>query len=131
MPTIPSSCHDQVTTGNGVPPPKFKSYWSHAVTVDTATSHPPGDKTLGPNSSSLHTLCRDDYSKSTISESPVTIKWEVRLTSSSPKSNYLTFLSSMTLPTHMTYQLVIVISVHYQCAPFFPQSLQLPPLLIS
>ena len=26
----------------------------------------------------------------------------------------------MTLPTHMTYQLVIVISVHYQCAPFFP-----------
>ena len=63
--------------------------------------------------------------------SPVTIKWEVRLTSSSPKSNYLTFLSSMTLPTHMTYQLVIVISVHYQCAPFFPQSLQLPPLLIS
>ena len=29
----------------------------------------------------------------------------------------------MTLPTHLTYQLVIVISIHYQCAPFFPQSL--------
>ena len=39
------------------------------MTVDTATSHPPGHKTLGPNSSSLHTLCRDDYSKSTTSES--------------------------------------------------------------
>ena len=65
----PSSCHDQVTTGNGVPPPKSKSYQSHAVTVDTATSHPPGHKTLGPNSSSLHTLCRDDYSKSTTSKS--------------------------------------------------------------
>ena len=56
----PSSYHAQVTTGNGVPPPKSKSYQSHAVTVDTATSHPPGHKTLGPNSSSLHTLCRDD-----------------------------------------------------------------------
>ena len=60
----PSSCHDQVTTGNGVPPPKSKSYQSHAVTVDAATSHPPGHKTPGPNSSSLHTLCREDYSKS-------------------------------------------------------------------
>ena len=65
----PSSYHDQVTTRNGVPPPKSKSYQSHAVTVDIATSQPPGYKTLGPNSSSLHTLSRDDYSKSTTSES--------------------------------------------------------------
>ena len=62
--------------------------------------------------------------------SPVTIKWEVRLTSPSPKSNYLTFLSSVTLPTHMTYQLVIVISIHYQCAPYFHQSPQSLPMLM-
>ena len=61
----PSSYHDQVMTGNDVPPPKSKSYRSHAVTVDIATSQPPGRKTLGPNSSSLHTLCREECSKST------------------------------------------------------------------
>ena len=59
----PSSCHDQVTTGNGVPPLKSNSYQSHAVTVDTATSQPPGHKTLSPNSSSLLTLCREENSK--------------------------------------------------------------------
>ena len=61
----PSSCHDQVTTGNGILPPKSNSYQSHAVTMDIATSQLPGHKTLGPNSSSFHTLCREEYSKST------------------------------------------------------------------
>ena len=33
--------------------------------MQIATSQPPGHKALGPNSSSLHTLCREDNSKST------------------------------------------------------------------
>ena len=61
----PSSYHGQITTGNGVPQPKSKSYQSNAVTVDIATSQPPGHKTCGLNSLSLHTLCREEYSKST------------------------------------------------------------------
>ena len=35
------------------------------MAVGIATSQPPGHETLGPNSSSLHTLCREVYSKST------------------------------------------------------------------
>ena len=41
----PSSCHDQVTTGNGVPPPKSKSYWIHAV---TGYSHLPPTRSQNP-----------------------------------------------------------------------------------
>ena len=56
----------------------------------------------------------------------VTLKLEVELTSLSPstKSDNLTSLSSMILPTPMTYHLVMVTSIHY-----LPQSPQLPPML--
>ena len=35
------------------------------MTMDVATSQPPGHKTIGSNNSSLHTLCREDYYKPT------------------------------------------------------------------
>ena len=60
-----SSCYEEVTAGIDVPLSKSTSNLSHAVTMEIATSQPPGHKTLGPNNSSLHTLCREDYSKST------------------------------------------------------------------
>ena len=62
-------------------------------------------KTIGSKSSSLHKTCK--------------------------MSKNLTSLSSMTFPTHMTYYLVIVISMHCQCAPYFHQNQKLQPLLMS
>ena len=61
----PSSYHKQVASGLDVPPSKSTSHLSHTVTIEIATSQPPGHKTLGPDSSSLHTLCTENYSKST------------------------------------------------------------------
>ena len=61
----PSSYHKQVASGLDVPPSKSTSHLLHAVTIEIATSQPPGHKTLGPNSSSLHILCTEDYSKTT------------------------------------------------------------------
>ena len=112
------------------PPPKSKSYQSHAVTVDTATSHPPGHKTLGPNSSSLHTLCRDDYSKSSTSE-PSDHKVGSQANQSQPKVK----LSDIPVKYDITHSHDLPVSHSDKCplpvCSIFPQSLQLPPLLIS
>ena len=80
----PSSCDKQITAGIDVPPSKSTSHLSHTVTKEMITSQPPSHRTLGPNSSSLHTLCREEYSKSTTCVSN-DLKVESRANQSQPK----------------------------------------------